>query len=382
MPRGKFKGVNRVRKRLASGEVKLYKFHRASGLPLPDDETSREFAIAFAEAEKTLTARLSGDTFSGLGRQWTASLEFEKLSQGSQREYRRMLTKAELEFGDMPREALNDPEVKAVFLEWRTKVARESGEREGDNRLSIISSMLTWAVENSKLKANHLRGFRRLYHSNRSEIIWLPEHVEAFMKVAPLEMQRALILGLHSGAREGDIRRMAWSWYDGEAITFRPSKNRRRGVMPPPITIPCTKALRRMLDGMERVSPLILTTKTGVAFKPRYFGRQWEDATKAAGLDSVMLPGFEEPVGLRFHDLRGTAVTLLSEAGSTPQQIASITGHSLKTVTKILDRYLARTRALANQAIFNWENSPRTDFANRLQTATPAEKSNRGKTNA
>ena len=41
---------------------------------------------------------------------------------------------------------------------------------------------------------------------------------------------------------------------------------------------------------------------------------------------------------LHFHDLRGTAVTLLAEAGCTTPQIAAITGHSLETVTKILDK--------------------------------------------
>jgi hypothetical protein len=37
-------------------------------------------------------------------------------------------------------------------------------------------------------------------------------------------------------------------------------------------------------------------------------------------------------------------------------------------VHRILERYLARTRGLAEQAIFNFENSPRTKFANQLQT--------------
>ena len=32
-------------------------------------------------------------------------------------------------------------------MDWREKVARTSGEREADNRLSAISAMLTWAVE-------------------------------------------------------------------------------------------------------------------------------------------------------------------------------------------------------------------------------------------
>jgi integrase len=123
-----------------------------------------------------------------------------------------------------------------------------------------------------------------------------------------------------------------------------------------------------MLDGMERRSPLILNTATGRSFKKRYFSQLWNRAMKEAGLETVMLPNIAEPVKLHFHDLRGTTVTLLSEAGSTPQQVASITGHSLKTVMQILELYLARSRGLAEQAILNFENSPRTKFANQLQT--------------
>lgn len=85
----------------------------------------------------------------------------------------------------------------------------------------------------------------------------------------------------------------------------------------------------------------------------------------------------DEPVALHFHDLRGTAVTLLSEAGCTPQQIATITGHSIKTVHVILERYLARTRGLAKPAIFNFENSPRTKFANRLTVNNAGQTANR-----
>lgn len=71
---------------------------------------------------------------------------------------------------------------------------------------------------------------------------------------------------------------------------------------------------------------------------------------------------------------------MLSEAGGSPQPIATITGHSLKTVTVILDRHLARTRALADQTNFDWENSPRTELANHLQAVTPTPKASKGKT--
>ena len=61
--------------------------------------------------------------------------------------------------------------------------------------------------------------------------------------------------------------------------------------------------------------------------------------------------------GLTFHDLRGTAVTRLSEAGCTPQEIATITGHSLRDVAAILDRYLGRTEKIAQGAIAKLERA-------------------------
>jgi integrase len=137
-------------------------------------------------------------------RAYTLSIEFEqKLAASTQSEYRRMLTKAELKFGAMPIPVLEDPRIIRDFLEWRETVARASGDREADNRLSSISAMLTWAREHGRLTVNHLKGFRRLYHSDRSEKIWLPEHIEAFMTVAPLELQCALIIALHTGQRPG-----------------------------------------------------------------------------------------------------------------------------------------------------------------------------------
>ena len=67
--------------------------------------------------------------------------------------------------------------------------------------------------------------------------------------------------------------------------------------------------------------------------------------------------------GLHLHDLRGTAVTMLSEAGCSVQGVAAITGHSLAGAQKILDSYLSRTRHLAESAIAKLENHPRNAAA-------------------
>lgn len=339
-----------MKKHLSDGSVAVYHYHRVTGRRLVGEPGSPEFLAAYSAAEKLIVDRHSG-LFNGLVRDYTLSPEFAKLRDSTQREYRRMLTKAEAAFGNMPIAALEDPRVRQDFMKWRASVASTSGDREADNRLSIISAMLTWAKENGRVFSNHIAGFRRLHRADRSDMIWLPEHIHAFMAAAPVEMQRALILALHTGQRQGDLLRLAWSNYDGALISLRQGKGGRK------VEIPCTVALKGMLDALDRTSAVVLATRTGRPWKPRYFKAQWEAATKAAGVAE-----------LHFHDLRGTAITMLAEAGCTTPQIAAITGHSLKTVTTILDQYLARTRALASEAVGLFENAKSTESANRLQT--------------
>ena len=359
MVKASIPGVNTATKLLANGQIKTYYYHRATGHRLPGKRGSSEFIRAYAAADE-LMANLHRGMLFGLIRDYTLSPEFEKLAASTQKEYRRMLTKAEAQFGTLPIAALEDQRVRKIFMDWRAEVARQSGYREADNRLSVISAMLSWARENGQIFSNHVSGFRRLYSVDRSEMIWLPEHINAFMQDAPIEMQRALILALHSGQRQGDLRRMTWSDYADGMLTFRQGKGKRR------MEIPCTATLRTMLDTMPRDNAIILTTKTGIPWKERYFKAQWDKASKAAGI-----------VDLHFHDLRGTAITMLSEAGCTAPQIAAITGHSMKHVTSILDKYLARTRVLSGEAIALFENARSTRFANQLQTS--AQKTTKGK---
>ena len=351
MPTTKIRGVNKVSKRLADGSIRYYHYHRATCRALKGEFGSVQFLADFVAAEKSMRDRHAG-VLNRLIRDYTLSPEFGKLAHSTRKEYQRMLTKVEDKFGDLPIAALDDPRVRQDFMSWRGTVARESGDREADNRLSVISSMLTWAKENGHILHNHVAGFRRLHKADRSEKIWLPEHIEAFMRVAPLELQRALILALHTGQRQADLLSLSWNNYDGSFISLRQGKTKRR------VEIPCTTALKRMLDGLDRDTNLVLTTKTKLPWKARYFKAQWEAATKAAGITD-----------LHFHDLRGTAITMLAESRCSTPQIAAITGHSLKTVTTILDRYLARTRTLAEEAIALFENARSTNFANRLQTA-------------
>lgn len=272
MVRANLKGVNTVRKRQKDGTVRIHYYHRATKRPLRGAPGSPEFLNDYTIAEQSQIESRKG-TLGGLIRDFTLSPEFSKRAESTQKEYRRMLSKIETKFCTMPLAVLEDPRVRGDFLDRQEEVATASGAREADNRLTVLSAMLTWAVRRVRVFHNHVKGFERLHAVDRSDKVWLPEHIDAFMKVAPIEMQRALILALHTGQRQGDLRKLA-------------------------------------------------------------------------------------------------------EAGCSVPEIASITGHSLKSMHTILEKYMSRTKALAKWAMTKFENASSTVFANRLQTEDRRKASN------
>ena len=175
---------------------------------------------------------------------------------------------------------------------------------------------------------------KRLYKPDRADKVWLPEHVNSFEAVASRELCLALRLAYHTGQRQGDLLVLPCSAYDGRAINLTQSKTGRQ------VYIPCTVALHSELELAPRRSPIILTNTKGRPWTADGFKTSWRKASKRAGID-----------GLTFHDLRGTTVTMLSQAGCTVPEIATITGHTLRSVNLILETYMSRTQELATSAI-------------------------------
>ncbi|TBN16940.1 integrase [Agrobacterium cavarae] len=361
--RTRLKGINSISRKLAGGEVKMYYYHRATGERLDGEPGSPEFLASIARAVEKSRKRDSG-TLAGLMREFEETKQWRKLAASTHSEYRRIFKFWEQKFGTCPYPALEDKEFRRDVLKWHDQFSADKP-READNRVTVLARVLSWAAKDGPLKLNVLDSFERAYQGDRSEIIWLPEHVEAFMAVASPEMQLAMVLALHTGQRQGDIRTLPWSAYDGTHISLRQSKARRGQREGRLIKIKCTKALKSTLDGLQKRSPLILTTKTGRAFQKRYLAEQWEATTKEAGLNTVEVEG-SESVGLHFHDLRGTTVTMLFQAGCNLGEIVSVTGHSLRRAQDILDKYLARTSTMADNAIAKFENVLETDFAKRV----------------
>lgn len=344
-------GVNKITAKLAGGRTATYYYHRATKTKLPGAYGSPEFIAALAGAQKPGESRDKG-TLAGLIRAFEQTAQWRSLRDSTKQEYRRVFRFWEERHGKLPLMLVAAKGFRKDVLQWHAEFAA-AHPREADNRVAILARVLSWAARDDDLERNVLDTFKRAYASDRSDLIWLPEHVTAFLAAADEEMTLAMILALHTGQRQADIRRMAWSNYDGQRITIRQGKGGRR------VTIPCTKALKATLDVRPRRGALILTTKTGRAFQKRYFAERWTDTAAAAAVD-----------GLHFHDVRGTTVTMLFEAGCTVAEAASITGHSLRRAQEILDRYLARTAVMAESAIAKLENRMKPEPAKRPAKGT------------
>lgn len=349
MPRVKLKGINPIHRKLADGSVRTYYYHRATGTRLLGEPGSPEFLAAYAQAEKAIksTDRNKG-TFKELIQRYIGSPDYGKLAKATKVDYRRHIRAMEGAWGDMTFGVLEDRRVRTVFMDKADELAVQSA-RQSDYFMQVLGIILQWSVDRGFIERNNARRPKKRYRANRADKIWLPEHVESMMRTAPAEIQMALMLALHTGQRQADLLAVTWNNWDGHTLTFI---QRKTGVK---VEVPATDALKKMLDTAPRKALTILTTETGRSWGKDYFRQRWRKASLTAGID-----------GLHFHDLRGTAISMLAASGCSNAQIAAISGHKLASVHRILDTYLSRTRHLAEAAILKFEESETTDFAKRM----------------
>ena len=168
-------------------------------------------------------------------------------------------------------------------------------------------------------------------------------------ELAGLHIGLAFTLALWTGQRQGDLLRLPWAAFNGESIRLQQRKTTAR------VEIPVGKPLMTLLEQTPKTAVTILATSRNTPWTESGFRASWRKACQKAGVQD-----------LTFHDLRGTAVTRLAVAGCSVPEIASISGHSLKQVTAILDaHYLSRDSALGISAIQKLEaHEKRTKIPN------------------
>lgn len=332
------KGIHRVRQRLATGEVTTYYYAWRGGPRIVAEFGTAEFIRLFTEAHAARRRPATGTMFALIA-EFKGSAEFTTRKEATRRDYLRYMKLIEAEFGDMPVAALADPEVRGVFKQWRDRLAAKP--RTADYAWVTLARVLSVAKDRGRIPVNPCERGGRLYEADRTERIWGEAEIANVLAVASPGMELALMLALWTGQAQGDLLRLRWSAYDGERFTLA------RGKTGSPIAVPAGRPLRDLLDSTERRGPVILTNTRGIPWTSDGFRTSWGKLCHKAGIE-----------GLTFHDLRGSAVTRLALAGCTVPEIASLTGHSIRTVTDLLDKhYLGERAALAEAAIVKLEKA-------------------------
>lgn len=333
----RLKGINSNTKRLADGTQVTYYYAWKGGPRLQGELGSPEFVASYNEAVARKVTPPTGKLLALL-QGFQQSEEFRGLAARSRSDYVGKIRIIEKRFAEYPLSGMTDPRTRGIFKKWRDDLA-QSSRRQADYAWVVLARILSWGLDRGLIAANPCARGGRLYRGSRAENIWSAADEASFLEHAPPHLHLPLLLALWTGQRQGDLLRLPWSAYDGTHIRLRQSKGGRA------VMVKVGAPLKAVLDAAPKRSPIILTTSDGKPWTPDGFRASWGKACKRAGV-----------TGVTFHDLRGTAVTRLALVGCTEPEIATITGHSLRSVRAIVDtHYLARDSALGDSAISKLE---------------------------
>ncbi|HWK79495.1 MAG TPA: site-specific integrase [Thermomicrobiales bacterium] len=177
-----------------------------------------------------------------------------------------------------------------------------------------------------------------------------PAQVESiFAAVKGDRLEGLYWVALSLGLRVSELFGLQWADIDFDASVIHVRRQlqyiQRRWVMSSPKTasgvrdLPMRPALAAKLQAhkdaqdLEQLTAgarwrgdewgLVFCTKTGLPIHERTFREQWAAIRASAGL----------PEGVRIHDLRHTALSLLADRGAPPATLKAIAGHSHITTT-------------------------------------------------
>jgi integrase len=319
-----------IAKVTAKGHVYYYAWRggpRLRGLP-----GSLEFMQSYQEAIEDRRAT-NTDRFRSIITLYKASADYDGLAPSTKVNWSTWLDRIREFFGELRIAQFDRPEkIRPVIRRWRNQWADTP--RTADYGMQVLSRVLSYAVDPlGKIAGNPCEGIKRLYDTDRSEIIWTGTDIAELKMVCSPELASAIDLAAYTGLRLGDLIRVAWSHVGDDAIVIRTGKSRQRREA----IVPLYDDLRAVLDRIPKVATTVLTS---VRRQP------WTQSGLSSAVQRAKGAAKWDERDLHFHDLRGTAVTKFYIAGLPVRVIAEIMGWEEETVEKIIRRYVGRTAAV------------------------------------
>lgn len=251
-----------------------------------------------------------------------------------QRAFDRLLVR----FGDIDIKILDERGTRTKLYDWRDTFVEAP--HEGNQTMMYVAALFNWAVDRGHCRDNPARGLKKLgKSSSRSEKIWLAGQAKAFMRAADLPVGEVFLTSLWTGLALCDILALTTANFDEGWLETRRRKTGAVVSIPYYLSDPLVQHLTPLVNYSWAAGAPIFRSYRGLPWSERNYNIAFNAAKQRAGL------GAED---LKFHDLRGTFVTGLLEAGCTDAEVASLTGHALAGGS--IKNYAARTRPLAEAA--------------------------------
>jgi hypothetical protein len=175
--------------------------------------------------------------------------------------------------------------------------------------------------------------------------IWLPDQIDLMIETADKidpSIGTAILLMEWFGQYPSDIIDMKWNIYKNGTFSF---KRKKTGA---PISAPVSPRLKERLLVEKFAAPLstyiVCCHATGKPWNIENLRKKFRQVRATAAKD------YPEIKKLKMGTLRHTAVTNMFDANINQMDIAAITGHTMKSVLTILDRYNKRTQRQARRA--------------------------------
>lgn len=276
---------------------------------------------------------------------------------GTQKAYAFCLRQISRWAGDKPARAIT-----AAMVDDFGDALRAVSPAKANLVISVLRRLLSFAERYGKVGQNVARspGLEALPFTG---VVWPRAAVDAFVETADrlgmFGVGTAIRLNYWLGHNTIDVIRLRRDCYQDGA--FRLERAKTGSVVRPPVgmieEVSARLAAERQRQDDAGVTPLtlIVRQKTMSPYSQQLFMRDFNAVRDAVAAERPAFPvdGGSETVEtqrLAFRHLRHTAVTRLAEAGCDLAEIAAISGHSLQTVTTILEHYLDRTRTLGESA--------------------------------
>jgi integrase len=299
-----------VRRTLADGTVKEYRY------------------AAYKKAETSLRP----DSIELLIRAYQRSPHWDDLAPNTKSGYRTYLLPLEQAFGALPAKELTRGDIITV----RDGISRTRGRGAATGFIRAVGSLFDWAVDSDQIDRSPVYKIKRLEGGHLQA--WTVEQAEVALAGLPEHFRRAVVLGLYTGQRRGDLCKVKWSAYDGRRIQFIQEK--RQGKVT--VVLDVHPALKSELDEWKKA-------KTADTILTDAKGRPWVPNKLSVTLP-LALRGLALPPGLNVHGMRKLFAAVIAERGGTTNQIAAGTGHQTLSMVQLYTRS-ASQRVLSAEAI-------------------------------